>query len=529
MSVRSPGSVESPGTARSAPSRAMPALMSSCVVVVVAMVAAINLALPKLSGSGLHPDSTALLWIVDAYILVFGCLLIPAGALGDRIGRKGVLLAGLGVFAAGCLSSAAAPNVTTLLAGRVVTGLGAALVMPATLSLLMQVTSPERKPRAIATWTGATGAAGALGTLGGGLVLQWLPWQGLFLVIGPLALLLAVAVMRVAPRGQRHPASLDLAGAALLTATVFALLFGIIEGPGHGWSSALVLGSLAAAALLFAAFIAHALRATHPMLDPRVFAITRLRTAVIGVAAVFFGMFALFFVNAQYLQYARGYSPLVTGLAILPLPIGIIAISRRSIAIAGHIGTRTVVTGGMVLIAAGLAALSYVTSATAYPPYGLALLAISTGMGLSVPTLSAGIMTSLPPARAGMGSGLNSAAREIGAALGVAVVGTVLTSHFAHALPTSLQEHADSTSQALSAAQQLGTTIHTQAVNAFTDAIATGYRVIAVIVLVASVAVALGLTATGRNPESRSARSQIDEPHRSSQQVSSANEPSRES
>ncbi len=150
--------------------------------------------------------------------------------------------------------------------------------MPATLSLLMQVTPPERKPHAIATWTGATGAAGALGTLGGGLVLQWLPWQGLFLVIGPLALLLAVAVMRVAPRGERHPASLDLAGAALLTATVFALLFGIIEGPDHGWSSALVLGSFAAATLLFAAFIAHDLRATHPMLDTRVFAIARLRT-----------------------------------------------------------------------------------------------------------------------------------------------------------------------------------------------------------------------------------------------------------
>ena len=146
-----------------------------------------------MSGSELHPSSTDLLWIVDAYILVFGCLLIPSGALGDRVGRKGVLLAGLGVSAVGCLSSAAAPDVTVLLAGRVVTGLGAALVMPATLSLLLQVTPPERKPRAIAAWTGATGAAGALGTLGGGLILQWLPWQGLFLVIGPLAVLLAVA------------------------------------------------------------------------------------------------------------------------------------------------------------------------------------------------------------------------------------------------------------------------------------------------------------------------------------------------
>jgi MFS family permease len=183
----------------------MPALMSACVVVVVAMVAAVNLALPKLSASGLHPDSTQLLWIVDVYILVFGCLLIPAGALGDRIGRKGALLAGLGVFAAGCLASAAAPDITVMLAGRAVTGLGAALVMPATLSLLLQVTPAERKPRAIAGWTAATGAAGALGTLGGGLALQWLPWQGLFLVIGPLALLLASRSCESRPLGNDTP------------------------------------------------------------------------------------------------------------------------------------------------------------------------------------------------------------------------------------------------------------------------------------------------------------------------------------
>ncbi|HEX8079401.1 MAG TPA: MFS transporter [Jatrophihabitans sp.] len=484
-------------TARSTSSRAMLALMSACVVVVVAMVAAINLALPKLSSSDLHPSSTQLLWIVDAYIVVFGCLLIPAGALGDRIGRKGVLLTGLVVFAVGCLFSAAAPNVAVLLTGRVVTGLGAALVMPATLSLLLQVTPAERKAHAIATWTAATGAAGALGTLGGGLVLQWLPWQGLFLVIGPVAALLAVAVLRVAPRGERHPASLDLIGAALLTAAVFTLLFAIIEGADQGWSSALALSSFTAAALLLAGLVAHALRAAQPLLDPRIFAITRLRTGAIGVAAVFFGLFALFFVNAQYLQYAKGYSPLATGLAILPLPIGMLAVSRRSVAIARRVGARAAVTGGMVLVAAGLAALSFVTPATAYLPYGLALLAVSTGMGLSVPTLSTGIMASLPAARAGMGSGLNSAAREIGSALGVAVVGAVLTSHFAKALPAALQERAGSTSQTLSAAQQLGTTSFTQAVNAFTDAMAAGYRVIALVVLIAAVLAAPGL---GRRP-----------------------------
>jgi MFS family permease len=481
-------------------SRAMLTLMSSCVVVVVAMVAAINLALAKLSGSGLHPNSTDLLWIVDAYILVFGCLLIPAGALGDRIGRKGVLVVGLVVFAAGSLSSAAAPDVAVLLATRIVAGFGAALVMPASLSLLLQVTPAARKPHAIATWTGASGAAGALGTLGGGLVLQWLPWQGLFLIIGPIALLLAVAVARVAPPGERHPASLDLIGAGLLAGAVFALLFGIIEGSARGWTSLSGLGSFAIAVVLFAAFIGYALRVAHPLIDPRVFAIGPLRTGTIGVGTIFFGLFALFFVNAQYLQYARGYSPLLTGLAIAPLPAGMMIVSRRSVAIAAKVGTGVVVVGGMVLLAGGLAALSFITTTTPYLAYGLALVVMAIGMGLSMPALSTGIMTSLPPSRAGMGSGLNSAGRELGSALGVAVVGTVFASRFAGALPAAVKSQAASTSQALSVANKLGAAVHAQAIGAFITAMATGYRVVALVVAIVAVLVTAGLRRSARVP-----------------------------
>jgi EmrB/QacA subfamily drug resistance transporter len=469
----------------------MPVLMSACVVVVVAMVAAINLALPELSASSLRPSSTALLWIVDAYILVFACLLIPGGAVGDRLGRKGALLAGLGTFAAGCLASAAAPTVGVLVAGRVVSGLGAALVMPATLSLLLQVTPPERRPQAIAGWSAATGAAGALGNLGGGLVLEWLPWQGLFLVVAPLTIALALVVAKVAPRGERNPATLDPVGAGLLTATVLALLFGIIEGPEHGWSSATVLGSFAAAALLLVGFVAHSLRAAHPMLDPRVFAVSRLRTGTIGVGAVFFGLFALFFVNAQYLQYAKGWTALTTGVAILPLPLGMVVVSRRSVGLAARLGTREVVTAGLLLLAVGLGALSFATESTPYVPYALALLVIATGMGLAVPSLSTGIVTSLPPAKAGMGSGLNSAVREIGAALGIAVIGTALTSRFTGSLPDGL-EPAGSTSATLRVAARLGPRIHADAVDAFTHAMGAGFRVIAAVVLLGALVVARG-------------------------------------
>lgn len=465
----------------------MPALMSSCVVVVVAMVASINLALPELSASGLELSSTQLLWVVDGYILVFGCLLIPAGALADRSGRKGVLIAGLGLFAAGCSISAIASSFVALLAGRVLSGGGAALVMPATLSLLLQVTPPERKPHAVAGWSAATGAAGALGNLGGGLILQWFPWQGLFLVFGPLALLLAVAVARIAPRGQRHNANLDPVGTGLLTGAVLALLCGIIEGPEQGWQSALVIASFATSIGLLVAFTIYALRSPNPLLDPRIFNIAKVRNGAIGVAAVFFGLFALFFVNSQYLQYAKGYSALGTGVAILPLPVVMIVISRRSIRVAQRVGGRVVVTVGLLLLAAGLAAMSLMSASTPYVPYAITLITMAAGMGLCVPTLSTGIVTSLPSTHAGTGSGLNSAVREVGAAIGIATIGTILSSRFRAAIPSGLAEHADSTSQTMRAAPALGPDVHTEVVSAFTDAMAVGFRVVSVVVALTAV------------------------------------------
>jgi EmrB/QacA subfamily drug resistance transporter len=471
---------------------AMAALMSACVVVVVAMVAAINLALPELAGSDLRPSSTELLWIVDAYILVFGCLLIPAGALADRVGRKGVLLVGLAIFTAGCLLSAAAPVTALLIAARAVTGLGAALVMPATLSLLLQVTPPARKPHAIATWSAATGAAGALGNLGGGLVLQWLPWQGLFLVMAPLAVLLAVLVGVMAPRGERHTAPLDPVGASQLTATVFFLLLAIIEGPEQGWTSRLVIGSFVASAASLVTFVRRSLRQRDPMLDPRLFRIREVRTGALGVAAVFFGLFALFFVNAQYLQYAKGYSPFATGLAILPLPVTMIVVSRRSVLLTDRFGVRRVVTAGLVSLAVGIAALSFVTASTPYLPYAISLVVVAAGMGLSVPALSTGIVTSLPPQQAGIGSGINSAVREVGAALGVAVVGTVLVSTFRRALPPALDHNGESVFRTLKAAAAIGPAAHDQAVSAFTDSLSVALRVVAAVVLLAAVVVARG-------------------------------------
>ncbi|MCW7946178.1 MFS transporter [Streptomyces hygroscopicus] len=402
--------------------------LCACVLVAQSMVAAINLLIPQLSSSSLHPSHSEILWTVDAYVIVFAGLLIPAGALGDRWGRKGALLGGLALFAMGAATSALAPDAAVLIAGRGVSGAGAALITPATMSLLVQLAPPRDRPRAMASWTLAIGLGGLGGNLGGGLVGQFLSWRVLFAAMVPLAALLALAVVLTTPRteGTAH-SNLDPLGTLLLTAGLVAVLFGIIEGPTYGWSSPRIVGAFVAGAVLVALFTVHALRTRAPLFDPRVFASSTLRAATLGTATGFFGLFSLFYVNSQYLQGVKGYGPALTGVAIAPLTIGM-ALSQKLAARWAH-RPRPVIGGGLALIGLGLLGASTADAGTPYWTYVCWLLVIAAGTGLCMPPLTVGVVSSLPAHQAGLGSGLGTSAREIGAALGVAVTGTVLAAH----------------------------------------------------------------------------------------------------
>ncbi|MFJ3922019.1 MFS transporter [Streptomyces sp. NPDC090022] len=444
-------------------------VLCACVLVAQGMVAAVNLLVPQLAASALHPTASELLWAVDAYVIAFAALLIPAGALGDRYGRKGALLAGLALFAAGAGLSAAAGSPAVLIAGRGVCGAGAALIMPATMSILVHLSPPEHRGRALATWTLAAGLGGLAGNVGGGLAGEYLTWRALFWAVVPLAALLALAAVRLIPRIPRRPeASVDPAGAALLTGALFALVHGIIEGPSYGWGSAQVLLSFGAGAVLLALFVRRGLRAARPLFDPRLFASARLRAGALGIAAAFFGLFALFFVNAQYLQYVKGFSPALTGLAIVPLTVGMAVVPRYGARLQDRFGPRLPVTTGLACIGVGLLLVSTAGAATPYPVYALYLLVLSTGTGLCSPALTLSVVSELPAHQAGLGSGINTAAREIGAALGVAVVGTVLAS----------RTH--------------GTFLDPARAAEFTSAMGAALRVAAVAVLAATAAVAAG-------------------------------------
>jgi EmrB/QacA subfamily drug resistance transporter len=472
-----------PSAAPTATPRGLLAVICACVALVVGLVAATNLAVPMLAASGLHPSASTLVWIVDTYVIFFACLVIPGGAAGDRFGHKGVLLAGLGLFAAGTLLSAVAPNTAVLLGSRALTGVGAAAVLPNTLAVLVHAVPAERRGRTVAVWAATTALGGAVGNVGGGAVLAGGSWRWLFAAVVPVALALVALVALVAPVSARHERRIDVPGAVLLVAGSVALLLGIVQGPESGWGSPLVVAAFAGAAVLFAGWIVVELRVEQPLLDPRLFRLPALRSASLGLAAVFFGMFALFYVNASFLQYGKGFTVLRTGLGILPITVPILLGARYAGRLARRVGLAATIALAFAFVGAGLLGLSTVGTRTPYAGYAGWLVVTGIGVALALPTLSAAIAESLPPDQAGVGAGLQSTTREFGSALGVAVIGTVLTTRFVTALPPDVRAAHDphTVARALAVAPQRGHEI----LAAFVSGAHTGLRVIGVAVLVA--------------------------------------------
>jgi MFS family permease len=476
------------------------AVLCLCVALVVGMVSAINLAIPALAAGDLHPTAAELLWVVDGYVVVFACLLVPAGALADRVGRKGALLAGMAIFAGGTAVCAAAPSVAVLVCGRVIAGVGAAAVLPTTLALLVGSATARHRPRLIAVWASMTGVAAVLGNVGGGAAVQLGSWRALFLIAAPLALVAMLCAARVTPRPPRQPRPIAVVSSLLLTAGCLALLYGLVSAPGSGWTGASTLGGFGASVLLLGGWLNHDLRAEHTLLDPRLFGVPTLRAGTLGMAVVFAGMFGLMYVNGQYLQYAKGYSVLGAGVRLLPMAAGLWLAPRATVPIVRRFGPRTAVSLGLAALAVGLLGASFADSATPYPWYALCATVIAAGGGLATPPLSNGVLSALSADRVGLGSGLQSVARELGSALGVAVVGSVLNARFAAALPAALRgTPAPSTVAAARARTSDPATLHA-VVTGFSHAMSAGLRTVAALVVVAGVLVVHWLP-RGRHPE----------------------------
>ncbi|MFG3113016.1 MFS transporter [Streptomyces sp. NPDC048197] len=450
---------------------ALTVAMCLCVSLVVGMVSAVNLALPDLSASALHPSAQAVVWVVDGYVVVFAGLLVPAGALADRWGRKGTLLCGLGVFTLGAVVCAVAERVGWVIAGRMISGVGAAAVLPTTLALLVEGRGDRARRRAIAVWASMTGLAAVWGNVGGGAAIEYGSWRTLFRCVVPLALgaLLLVAAVAPAAAAGGRPGSVPAGGSVLFTGGLLALLYGIVSGPGEGWGSPVVLGAFGAGGVLLAGWARGELRSVRPLLDPRLFARPAVRAGAVGMAALFTGMFGLFYLNGQYLQYAKGYGPLGAGLRLLPMAGALLAGPRCGLLLERWCGRRGAVVVGMLVLAGGLCTVSAADARTPYPLYALGAGLTALGCGIATPLLSHAMMAALPPERAGTGSGLQSLSRELGSAVGIAVTGTVTTAVFTARLPAPLAGPGAPTTVAAARARTSDPGVRDAVVAAFTD------------------------------------------------------------
>jgi len=467
----------------------------------------LNTALPTLA-LVLHAGTSSLQWITDAYTLCFAALLIPAGALGDRYGRRRSLLGGLAVFALGSTAAAFASSTGMLTGARVVMGLGAAFIMPATLSILNAVFPPKERPQAIAAWSAVTGIGIVIGPTLGGLLLSHFWWGSVFVINIPLvALALAGVILTVPETAEPGGRRLDLPGAVLVGGALFAIVDAIIEAPGRGWTGTATLAEITAGLAALGIFAWWELHIAHPLIDLRIFASRAFSTAAASVTVIFFALFGSLFVLTQYLQLVHGYSPLSAGLRALPFALAVGAMSPLSPILAKRFGTRVIIPAGMALMGLGLLDLSTAGVHTAYPPLALAVAIMGAGMGLVMAPASTTIMTTVPARQAGAGSAINDTIREVGGALGIAIIGSLAAAVYrsrlasvlatAHApgpvahLATSSIAAADSIGRHVGGLQ--GSELVGAAHSAFVNAMAMGMRVAAGVALVAAIGAVFAL------------------------------------
>ena len=390
----------------------------------------LNVAIPTIIRD-LDASNSQLQWIVDSYTLVFAGLLLSAGALGDRFGRRPALQVGFVIFGLGSVISAIATSANQLIGTRAVMGIGGALIMPATLSIITNVFPPEERGRAIGVWAGVAGLGAALGPLTGGFLVEHFYWGSVFLVNIPIVVIGLIAGFFLIP-DSKDPAAprLDVVGALLSIIGLTALLFAIIEAPSHGWGEPRILGSLVAGVVLLIAFVLWERHSSHPMLDVSFFRNPRFSAASGSITVVFFSMFGSIFLLTQYFQFVLGYTPLQTGIRMLPFALTMMVFAPTSPRIVERIGTKVTVTIGLSLVTLGLVTMSTLRVDSAYVDVAWRLVVMAAGMGLTMAPATDSVMGSLPLAKAGVGSAVNDTTRQVGGALGVAVIGSVLASTY---------------------------------------------------------------------------------------------------
>ncbi|MET0627958.1 MAG: MFS transporter [Acidimicrobiia bacterium] len=479
----------------------------------------LNVAIPTIVRD-LDATNSQLQWMVDSYTLVFAGLLLTAGALGDRFGRRGALQFGLVVFGIGSLASAFAQSADQLIATRAFMGIGGAFIMPATLSIITNVFPPGERGKAIGVWAGTAGLAGVLGPTIGGFLLEHFYWGSVFLVNIPIVVVGILAGVFLIPTSRDPEARpLDPIGAVLSIVGLVALLYGIIEAPQNGWTDPTILAAFAVGIVLLLAFIAWEAHTEYPMLDVNFFKNPRFSAASLSIMFVFFSMFGTLFLLTQYLQFVLGYSPFETGIRFLPLALVMLIGAPLSAPLANRFGTKIIVTIGMTAAGASLLSFATLTADSSYwPDVVWRLMLMATGMSLVMAPATESIMGSLPLAKAGVGSAVNDTTRQVGGALGVAIIGSVLSSTYgsqmtdflagkpvssgtSSAIQESLGAALGYANQIASQAPALAQSLAVTAQESYVDGMHAGVLVGAGVTLVGAVIAAIFLPARARQSD----------------------------
>jgi EmrB/QacA subfamily drug resistance transporter len=461
----------------------------------------LNVAIPSLIRD-LGATNSEIQWIVDAYVLVFAGLLLTAGSLSDRFGRKGTLQLGIVLFGIGSAAAAMSSSAEQLILTRAFMGIGGALIMPSTLSILMDVfRDPRERGRAIAIWAGFSGLGVAIGPITGGLLLEHFSWSSVFWVnlpIGIVALVLGAFLVPTSrdPRQSR----LDPVGAVLSIVGLGTLLFGIIEGPAKGWTDGAVLGAFGIAALCLVGFLVWERHTAHPMLDMSVFRNPRFSAASATITMVFFALFGSLFLMTQYWQLVHGYSPLEAGVRLLPHAATMMIVAPLSARLVERVGTKRAVVTGLTLVATGLLLLSTIAPDSPYPLVISFFVVMAAGMGMTMAPATESVMGALPREKAGVGSAINDTTRQVGGALGVAIIGSIVSGFYAADIRAGAERvgvaQADRTTveSSLGGAQQVaaslgdrGSALITAANESFVGALSIGLRISAAVILAAAV------------------------------------------
>jgi MFS family permease len=480
-------------------------VLCAALILVMGAMTSVAVALPEIARST-GASQRELTWVVDSYTLAFAGLLLPCGALGDRFGRRRMLAVGLLIFGVAALLAPIGDDATVFIAARGMAGLGAALVMPATLSLITTTMRGAAQERAVGIWVAVCTLGGALGLVFAGLVLEISDWRAILYCTAVAAFLVALATALAGESRDPERHRFDLAGAATSAGAIALVVFGIIEAPAYGWASVQVWMCIGAGLVFGLAFVAVELARDHPLLDIRIFRSRSVLAGSLTLVAIFGVLFAFFFLVMQFLQLIDGRSALSAALVVLPAATSMVPLSLVAPAFVARAGYRAVTALGLVLLVVGLGLMSTLESGE-LGKYLVSLQFMGAGFGLTITPATVAILRSVPASKQGVASAVNDAVREVGAALGIAMTGSLLATVYAHdlgpavdALPEPARGAVEASfAGALEVQAQLGPAA-APAVAEARDAFLTGFQTsfIACAIFIAVCAVAVILGAPGR-------------------------------